>query len=231
MEESACRVAIVDDDPVAQCALRLLVEHDGRHRVVGTYSNGVAALRSIASDPPEVVLLDQKMRGEGGLRCLRQIQQRRLRIAVIMVTTSSEPALVRDCLQAGARGYLLKPPSLEHVTLAITAALLGGVYLNVEPLRGIELSARQQSGQAQRPLPGAKRLSSRERQILQYLANGRKNESIASELNLRPCTVDTYVRRLFIKLAVHSRTEAVSAARIAGVDPLAWSNARNRRQD
>lgn len=209
MEESVCRVAIVDDDPVARCALHLLVEHGGRHRVVGTYSNGAAALRNLAGDPPEIVLLDQRTRGRGGLTCLRQIQQRRLRISVIMVTTSSEPALVRDCLHAGARGYLLKPPSLEHVTLAIAAALLGGIYLDQRPQQHVEIDAQSQPDGSQLSLP---HLGPRESELLQALRRGLTARQAAAQFSISENTVKTHIRRVYVRLGVNCRMQALTKA-------------------
>lgn len=216
-------VAVVDDDPVVRRAMGLLVEHIGGFRVSGSFASGTQALAAVVDDPPDLLLVELRLPGYSGLEYAEQLLRRCPESRIVVVTANADPAALHAALDLGLHGYLLKPVSLDCLRIALFA-VLAGHFIAPKQIQPLRLRPAARPG----PMPGTKRLSSRERQILQYLANGWKNESIASELNLRPCTVDTYVRRLFQKFAVHSRAEAVSAARIAGIDPSAWSNARNR---
>jgi DNA-binding NarL/FixJ family response regulator len=224
--ETKYSVAIVDDDPVDRHAMGLLVEHIGGFRVSGSFASGAQALEAVVDDPPDLLLVELRLPGYSGLEYVEQLLQRCPASRIVVVTASADPAALHAALDLGLHGYLLKPVALDCLRIALFA-VLAGHFIAPKQMQRVPL---RPTG-TQQPLPRAKRLSERDRQILQYLARGRKNESIASELKLRPCTVDTYVRRLFQKFAVHSRAEAITAARIAGVDPSAWSNARNRRQD
>lgn len=186
------RVLIVDDHPSFRAGLRALLGTDARVRVVGEVTTGSAAIAAVGSTSPDVVLMDIGMPGVDGIEATRRILDAAPHVAIVVLTMHDDDATVFAALRAGARGYLLKGAPRAELLRAIHAAAAG------EALFGPAI-ARRMVGYFGRPSPTSAPpfpdLSPREREILELLAAGRSNASIAAGLQVAPKTVRNHVSR------------------------------------
>jgi two-component system response regulator DegU len=149
------------------------------------------------------VLLDIQMPGQTGLDALEQLAAEYPQVRVLMLSMHDQPGYVRRSIELGAAGYVPKSASRDDLVAAIEAAAKGETYIHSELVEPLISDLR----------PGAKppgRLSPREHQVLQMIADGSENKQIARELEISEATVKTYVRGAFERLDVNSRAEAVA---------------------
>jgi DNA-binding NarL/FixJ family response regulator len=200
------RTAIIEDDaPFARMFEDYFKRRGSGIRCVAVYSSALEALERIPSDPPEVALVDINMPGMNGIEFISRIRTSCPSVICLVLTTFDDDSSVFDALKAGACGYLLKRSSPDEIVSAIEQAVGGGAPMSPH-------IARQVVGFFHaRPAPGSKdTLSERERQIIGLLATGLLYKEIAERLDLTFETVRSYVKRIYEKLHVHSRTEAVN---------------------
>lgn len=208
MAGTSYQVAIVDDDRITRESLRILLPGAGGFSCWGLFRTGNEALAAFTVSVPDLVLLDLFMPGLPGLECARQIATRYPTVRIIVVTASYIQDRYETALRLGVHGYLMKPVRAESLHSALLGAVAG---LRVTP----QCAPLPRDFARERPVdPGETfpDLSNRERQILRLLRLGRTTTAIAAGLSIQPCTADTYLRRLFRKLGVHSRAEAVAVA-------------------
>jgi DNA-binding NarL/FixJ family response regulator len=200
------RTAIIEDDaPFARMFEDYFNRRGSGIKCVAVYSTATEALEKIPSDPPEVALVDINMPGMNGIEFISRIRTLCPSVICLVLTTFDDDSSVFDALKAGACGYLLKRSSPDEIVSAIEQAVGGGAPMSPH-------IARQVVGFFHaRPAPGSKdTLSERERQIIGLLATGLLYKEIAEKLDLTFETVRSYVKRIYEKLHVHSRTEAVN---------------------
>jgi DNA-binding NarL/FixJ family response regulator len=200
------RTAIIEDDaPFARMFEDYFKRRGSGIKCVAVYSTAIEALEKIPSDPPEVALVDINMPGMNGIEFISRIRTSCPSVICLVLTTFDDDSSVFDALKAGACGYLLKRSSPDEIVSAIEQAVGGGAPMSPH-------IARQVVGFFHaRPSPGSKdTLSERERQIIGLLATGLLYKEIAEKLDLTFETVRSYVKRIYEKLHVHSRTEAVN---------------------
>lgn len=200
------RTAIIEDDaPFARMFEDYFNRRGSAIRCVAVYASAVEALARIPSDPPEVALVDINMPGMNGIEFISRIRTLCPSVICLVLTTFDDDSSVFDALKAGACGYLLKRSSPDEIVSAIEQAVGGGAPMSPH-------IARQVVGYFHtRPAPDSKdTLSERERQIIGLLATGLLYKEIAEKLDLTFETVRSYVKRIYEKLHVHSRTEAVN---------------------
>ena len=191
---------MVDDHTVFSEGLRFLIEAHDDLRVVGSASDGRSAVNLARTLKPEVVVMDISMPDLNGIEATRLICERSIGITVVILSMHSNQEYVLRALRAGARGYLLKKSAGKEVVDAIRAVCLCGRYLSPEVV-GAVIDDYLRDRPVTDP-PDA--LSSRERQILQLVVEGKSSSAIAQSLSLSPKTVDTYRSRLMQKLSVDS---------------------------
>ena len=204
------KLLIVDDHKVVRDGLRFMLSDEPGIEIVGEADSAEAMFEIIASEPVDVVLLDIRMGGMTGLDALKRIASDCPQVKVLMLSMHDQPGYVRRAVELGASGYLLKSAGRDEILAAISAISVGERYIQsvlMEPLLAEVTSARGQSG----------RLSPREQQVLQLIANGSENKQIARELGLSEATVKTYIRGVFERLDVSSRAEAVAVGIRMGV--------------
>lgn len=204
------RLLIADDHGVVREGISYMLSGEQDIEIVGEAASGEELLAIIEGTPVDVVLLDVRMSGMGGLEALEQIGQKLPQIRVLMLSMHDEPGYVRRAIELGAAGYLLKSAGRAELLEAIRAVADGGVYIQgelMEPLVSNMAGAGRQSG----------RLSPREREVLQLIANGNENKQIATDLGLSEATVKSYLRGIFERLEVTSRAEAVAVGLRLGV--------------
>ncbi|MFV0456258.1 MAG: UvrY/SirA/GacA family response regulator transcription factor [Pseudomonas sp.] len=211
------RVLVVDDHDLVRTGIsRMLADVDGL-QVVGQADSGEMALRKARELKPDVVLMDVKMPGIGGLEATRKLLRSYPDIKVIAVTVCEEDPFPTRLLQAGAAGYLTKGAALEEMIQAIRMVFAGQRYISPQIAQHLALKAFQpQSNGSPFDL-----LSEREIQIALMIANCQKVQTISDKLCLSPKTVNTYRYRIYEKLTITSDVElALLAVRHGMVDTI-----------
>lgn len=198
------RVALVEDDSSIRNALEIVLNGAPGFECVGAFASAEDALARLAGVSPQVVLMDIQLPRMSGVDCVRALKERHPEIQILMLTVFEDDELVFESLAAGATGYLLKRTPPGEILEAIAEVNRGGSPMSSYIARKVVQSFRP-SRQAGEKLP----LSERERQILQQLAKGYRYKEIADALDISLDTVRTHLRRIYEKLHVHSRTEAV----------------------
>jgi DNA-binding NarL/FixJ family response regulator len=215
---STLRVVLADDHPVVRGGLRALLDTIDGFEVVGEAADGAAAVREVQLTRPDVVLMDVRMPGVGGVEAARRIRDATPETAVLMLTMYDDDATVFTAMQAGARGYLLKGAEQEEIVAAIRAVASGqaifgpGVAAQVLGYFATPPTSRATAEAA--PFP---ELTDRERDILDLLAAGRRTAAIADDLHLSPKTVSNHLTSVFAKLEVADRAAAIIRAREHGL--------------
>ena len=194
--------------------LQLFFSEEPDIEVVGAAPDGAEAVAAAERLDPDVILLDVMMPRLNGIEALRQIRERGLRARVLMLTTFAEDANVRDALQAGAIGYLLKDVLRPELLAAIRAAAVGTPTLHPEAQS--RLISQLVEPTAASPIDS---LTARERDVLILIATGHSNKAIAARLFLSVGTVKGYVSAILDKLGVEDRTQAALLAVRHGVAP------------
>jgi len=212
----AIRVLIADDHGVVAEGLRFVVEAQADMEVIACLQDSREAVRRAIETRPDVVLIDHAMPVLNGTEAAHLIRERCPDTHVIILSMYPNRVHVLGALQAGASGYVVKKSAAKEVVDAIRAVHQGGRYLSKELADSVidQLVQKSQSGN---PL---ERLSSRERQVLQMLAEGHATAHIATTLSLSPKTVETYRARMMEKLDIHDFASLVRFAIQHGITPL-----------
>jgi len=208
------RVVVVDDHPMFRAGLRTLVEESPRLEFVGEAADGADAVLVCRREQPDVVLMDVRMPGASGVEATRELTATAPTIGVLMLTMLEDDTSVFAAMRAGARGYILKGAAPEEIVRAIEAVAAG------EAIFGAALARRMshfftagRSGEAH-PFP---ELTTRERDVLDRMAAGEANPTIADKLGLSEKTVCNNVSAVLAKLLVADRAQAIVKARDAGL--------------
>jgi DNA-binding NarL/FixJ family response regulator len=209
------RVLVVDDHPVFRAGLVAILEDLKDVEVVAQACDGEQAIDEVASQRPDVVLMDLRMPGIGGLGATARITAHHPNTAVIVLTMDSDHDSVFAALRAGARGYLLKEADGDDVQRALHAVSKGeAVFGSGIAERVISFFATPRVATAPDPFP---QLTPREREILQMIAQGLDNAIIARRLVLTEKSIRNRVSDILTKLRARSRAEVVALARNAGL--------------
>lgn len=198
------RIAIVEDSRVIRESLTEFVQTDPELRCICACATAEEALKLIPGQQPEIVLMDIQLPKLSGIECAAQLKQLLPAVQIIMVTVYEDTDRIFKALRAGASGYLLKRCTAEELVAAIHEVRQGGAPMSREIARKVIFSFQQ-------PLAVAAEvaeLSAREREILELLAAGHPNKTIADRLGLTDGTVRWHLRHVYDKLHVRSRTEA-----------------------
>jgi DNA-binding NarL/FixJ family response regulator len=202
------RVLIVDDHEIVREGLQILLGEESDFEVVGTAGDGAAAVALAATKQPDVILMDLVMPGLDGIESTRRILGSNPEARVLVLTTFADDQRVREAIQAGAIGYLLKDVLKADLVRALRDAAMGRPSLHPEVQQQLmrEVAGRTSASQEQASLHVS--LTEREVGILRLLAEGRSNKEIAAALYLTEGTVKGYVSTIFDKLGVQDRTQA-----------------------
>ncbi|HEY9463456.1 MAG TPA: response regulator transcription factor [Vicinamibacterales bacterium] len=203
-------VLLVDDHALVRRGFRRLLEDDTTIEVVGEGSNGEEAIRLTTELKPQVIVMDAAMPGTGGLEATRKILARHPKAAIIMLSMHSEETLVRQALNAGARGYVLKNALELDLAAAVKRVASGEQVIDPALVKP-------------EPLPGERnrRLTPRELEVLQLICDGLSNKEIAVKLDLSANTVAVHRANIMNTLGVHKTAELVVYALQNGlVNPL-----------
>lgn len=198
-------VFIVDDHAVVREGLRTILSRDSGIEVIGEARNGDEALSNYPKRAPDVVLMEMKMPGRNGIETLVAIRERDSTAKVLVFTSFAEESHVRDAVDAGASGYLLKDATADELLQAVRAVASGHAWLHPE-------AQRQMLEWLRRPASPVSQLTIRERSVFSLLAGGMSNKLIARKLDLTEGTVKGYVSQILGKLGVADRTQAALLA-------------------
>jgi DNA-binding NarL/FixJ family response regulator len=205
------RILIVDDHGIMRQGLKLLLERQPGMVVVGETSDGRSAVTLAADLRPDVVLMDISMPGLNGIDATRQIRQSVPAAKVIALTAHCDRAAVREILRAGAAGYVVKDSVFDEVEDALRSVMAGRVYLSPR----IAGSVVENFVADQGPDGAAgvfARLSAREREVLQLMAEGKATKEVARALNVSVKTAETHRRAIMQKLDLYSVAELTKYA-------------------
>ena len=202
------RVMIADDHDLYRRGMQVVVELDGTAQVVGEASNGAEAVEVCQRVTPEVVLMDVRMPGVGGIEACRLIREAVPAARILMLTMSDDESDLFEAIKAGASGYLLKDLPGEEVADAIRRVHDGQAIIP-PGMAATLLTEFTRLSQEPEPISGsAPLLTDREVEVLRLVARGRANREIADELVISENTVKNHVRNILEKLHLHSRVEA-----------------------
>ncbi|MCC6576762.1 MAG: response regulator transcription factor [Flavobacteriales bacterium] len=203
----AIRVAIIEDDRDMRQAFEQAVQAEGDLDLSGSYPSSEAFLgRPEGLDGLDVVLSDLHLPGQSGIQCIAQCKPRRPNVQWLVITIFEDNANLFNALMAGATGYLLKTASPKEIAQAIRDIHAGGSPMSLAIARMVVASVQQKQVNAAL----VESLTAREHELVQLLAEGYRYKEIADKLQLSIETVRTYIRGIYGKLQVHSRTEAIN---------------------
>jgi DNA-binding NarL/FixJ family response regulator len=209
------RVLVADDHPMYRYGLRTLLEATPDLEVVGEAATGVEAVTAAAKMQPDIVVMDLNMPGLNGIDATRAILRANPGTGVLVLTMFDDDESVFAAMRAGARGYLLKGADKSEIARAVLAVASGeAIFGPAVAQRVIDyFSTARPAGQP----PAFPELTEREREILELIAQGHRNPTIAKQLVLSPNTVRNHVSSIFAKLQVADRAQAIIRAREAGL--------------
>jgi len=199
-------VSIVEDNEQLRGTLARVLNRAEGFRCVSHYGSAEAALEGLGKDRPAVVLMDINLPGMNGVECVRHLKQIAPETLVVMLTVYEDTDNIFNALAAGAAGYLLKRTKSAELLEAIREVHRGGSPMTTHIARKVTQSF-QRAGQSSQP---TENLSEREQEVLNCLSQGFLYKEIAEKLGISYETVHTYIRRIYEKLQVRTRTEAVA---------------------
>jgi DNA-binding NarL/FixJ family response regulator len=213
------RVLIADDHAVLRQALRLLLEMHDEVEVVADVGDGREAVEVALRLQPDVVLMDLAMPELNGVEATRQLTQRSRQIRVLILTGYADDERVLEALRAGAHGYVIKRSDVNELLLAIQSVHRGNPYISAAVAEGrsaIDLLIQAQT----RGAGPAEKLTEREREILQLVAEGHSNQGIAERLFLSVKTVEAHKAHIMAKVGAHRTADLIRYALRRGIIAL-----------
>jgi DNA-binding NarL/FixJ family response regulator len=212
------RVVIADDQAYVRIGFRMILTSGGIE-VVGEAADGAEAVAAVRNLKPDVVLMDIRMPNMDGLEATRRIVRESSDCRVLMLTTFDLDRYVYDALAAGASGFLLKDVTAEHLVAAVRLVETGDALLAPSITRRLVERFASNSPVERTPIVhrDLAALTPREREVLTLVGHGRSNTEIADDLTLSEATVKTHVARIFAKLALRDRAQAVVLAYETGL--------------
>jgi len=204
------RILVADDHGVLRAGLRALLNAEPDLEVVGEAADGLTALRLVADLRPDVVLMDLSMPGMDGIQVARRLKETLPGTRVLILTVHEDESLLREAIQAGASGYIIKRAVESELINAIHAIYSGGLYVHPAMTRALirDLAPSLAPDESQ-----AEPLTPREIDVLRLIAQGYTNRQVAEKLNVSVRTVESHRANLTSKLGLSSRAELVRYAK------------------
>lgn len=204
MNTDSITVAVVEDNPGLRGSLETMLHRASGLKWVGSFPDGEQALRDLPALRPQILLMDINLPGMSGVQCVAHLALTLPDTQIIMVTVQDDTDAIFDSLAAGASGYLLKPIRSAQLVAAIKELFAGGAPMSANIARRVVQAFHR------KPVPEAEVLSARETEVLDLLAKGHLYKDIAEIMQLSYSTVHTYIERIYKKLHVNSRSQAVA---------------------
>jgi len=206
--ESNIAVSIIEDDLSLRGIYADWIEQAEGFTLVSLYENGQEAFEGIPADKPDVVLSDINLPGLNGVECVRGLKKQLPKVQFVMITVYEDSNRIFKALEAGATGYLLKQTPREQLLSSLREVHEGGSPMSSGIARKVVQCFRKAPPTSEDN--ELSQLSKREEEVLNLLAQGYLCKEISDELSISPHTVDTYRRRIYEKLHVHSRAQATA---------------------
>ena len=201
-------IAIVEDLDVVRNGLKDFISLSTDFLVVGSFKTGEEALQKLPQINPDIVIMDINLPGMNGIECIRQVKDKSPSTQFMMFTVYENDDKVFEALKAGASGYLLKNTGLLHIAESVKELHEGGSPMSANIARKMVNLFRD----SDKKTPFLDILSNREKEILQLLAKGLLYKEIAEQLNITTGTVRIHIHKIYEKLHVQNRTEAINKA-------------------
>ena len=206
LKQVSITVSIVEDDAPARGILNDWICGEEGFKCVGVHENGEHALATLPAEKPSVVLMDINLPGISGIECVRRLKPQLPDTQFVMLTVYEDPDHIFKALSSGASGYLLKRTPRAELLAALRDVHAGGSPMSSNIARKIVQSFQRFNA----PPEATENLSPREREVLELLARGYLYKEIAEALHISGPTVNTHIRRIYEKLHVRSRSQAVA---------------------
>ena len=197
------RIVIVEDDDVIRGSFVSLLNDNERFICIADYDNCEEAIKRLALDDPDIILMDIGLPGISGIEGIKRIKNLRPNIDILTVTVHDEGEIVFNALCAGATGYLTKNISPQRLIEAINEVRNGGAPMSTNIARLVIRSFQRSTDSP---------LTSRETEVLQHLSRGKSYTMIADDLYINKETVRTHIKNIYQKLNVHSKSAAIEKA-------------------
>jgi DNA-binding NarL/FixJ family response regulator len=207
------KVLLADDHRLVRLGFRRLLDDEPDIAVVGEASNGIEAIEQAAAMHPDVVVLDMAMPELSGLQAISEILVRSPETKILVLSMYDEPSYVRNAIRSGAHGYMLKNAVEVDLAAGVRSVAAGNRYLSESLVKAAVLDGED----SENPLD---RLTNRERQVLQLIAQARSNKEIARILGISVNTVNVHRTNLMKTLNLHSTAELVLFSVKYGLAPL-----------
>ncbi|GGD36561.1 DNA-binding response regulator [Microbacterium faecale] len=216
--DARIRVLLVDDQELVRYGMRLVLEAESDLAVVGDASDGAEALRAVARLAPDVVLMDVRMPGMGGLEATQRITSEHPDVRVLVLTTYDRDEFAFGALQAGAAGFLLKNTRPDELVSAVRTVHTGDAVVSPRiTAKLIDVAVPHLTGTAPRDDGRLSVLSAREREVFERVGKGLSNSEIAQAMHVSESTVKAHFGRVLMKLDLAGRVQAVILAYELGV--------------
>ena len=203
-------ISIVEDNDKLRGTLAKVISRADGFKCVSDYASAEDALAGLPKIKPDVVLMDINLPGMNGVECVRKLKVILPATQVMMLTVYEDTENIFNALAAGASGYMLKRTPAKELIEAIHEVLRGGSPMTTHIARKVVLSFQKSAAASAKTAGELSELSDREQQVLDLLAQGLIYKEIAEKLQISYETVHTYIRRIYEKLQVRTRTEAVA---------------------
>jgi DNA-binding NarL/FixJ family response regulator len=198
------RIIVADDHPVVRRGLAATIESEPDYKVIAEVGDGLAALRSIEAEHPDIAVVDISMPEMDGLGVAEEIRRRGLAVKLILLTVHRETAYFEKATEAGAMGYVLKDSAMVEILTCIKTVSAGKCYAS-PAMAGQMMERRRRAFDLQRSAPALKDLTPTERQVLLMIADYKTSSEIAAALHISPRTVDTHRNNICSKLDLRGR--------------------------
>lgn len=206
------RISIVDDDRLVREGIATLIAGQEDLECVGIFENAETFMQELKIIKPQVVLMDIELPGHSGITCIRHVKIANPDVQFMMFTVYDNPEKIFDALSAGATGYILKNTTTEKLVEAIKELYNGGSPMSAQIARLVINSF----GQNDKNIEAINMLTIREKEVVHQLSLGLQYKEIAAKLFISRDTVRTYIRNIYEKLHVHTRTDAINKIKGGG---------------
>jgi DNA-binding NarL/FixJ family response regulator len=202
------RLLIYEDNPQLREGLSMLINGSDGFEVLAAYKNCNSILEELEAWKPDVILMDIDMPGVNGIEGLKQVRKVNAEVKILMLTVFDDNRNVFESLKSGANGYVLKKTPPAKLLEYINEAASGGAPMTAS----IATQVLKMFSEMQNPVHAEYNLSEREKQVLQFLVNGYSYKMIAAEMFIAVDTVRSHIKKIYEKLQVNSKSEAVAKA-------------------
>ncbi|MGO9703054.1 MAG: response regulator transcription factor [Xanthobacteraceae bacterium] len=209
------RIVLADDHPIVLNGLRNLIQAEHDFELVGEASNGSAALKVIREQQPDVAVIDISMPELNGIVVARRLADEMPSVKLLVLTLHEERAYLKQALDAGIRGYVLKRSAAENLVQGIRAVMIGGLYVDPAIAHRIFDTSPKRAGR-QKGEAGVATLTERESEVLKLAALGFMTKEIARKLDVGVKSIETYKARGSEKLGLKTRAELIRYAAAQG---------------